>query len=48
MNKVISFPHLGNYYIPIKTIDNADTKIYSIEPHSIIDKCNIEFSDIYM
>ena len=36
------------FYIPIKTIDSSDTKIYSIEPHSIIDKCNIEFSDIYM
>ena len=24
-----------------------DIKIYSIEEHSIMDKCNIEFSDVY-
>ena len=36
------------FYIPIKTINNDDVKMYYIEPHSIIDKCNIEFSDIYM
>ena len=36
------------FYLPIKTIDNEDDiKIYSIEEHSIMDKCNIEFSDIY-
>jgi len=37
------------FYIPIKTINSEeDIKIYSIEQHSIIEKCNIEFSDIYM
>ena len=36
------------FYLPIKTIDNEDDiKIYSIEEHSIMDKCNIEFSDVY-
>ena len=37
------------FYIPMKAINNEDDiKMYYIEPHSIIDKCNIEFSDIYM
>lgn len=37
------------FYIPIKIINSEeDIKIYSIEQHSILDKCNIEFSDIYM
>ena len=37
------------FYIPIKTINSEeDIKVYSIEQHSIIEKCNIEFSDIYM
>ena len=37
------------FYIPIKTINSEENiKIYSIEQHSIIEKCNIEFSDIYM
>lgn len=37
------------FYIPIKTIDSEDeVKIYSIEEHSIKDKCNIEFSDVYL
>nr|WP_317331924.1 HAMP domain-containing sensor histidine kinase [uncultured Romboutsia sp.] len=36
------------FYLPIKTIDNEDDiKIYSIEEHSIMDKCSIEFSDVY-
>ena len=36
------------FYLPIKTIDNEDDiKIYSIEEHSIMDKCKIEFSDVY-
>ena len=36
------------FYLPIKTIDNEDDiKIYYIEEHSIMDKCNIEFSDVY-
>ena len=36
------------FYLPIKKIDNEDDiKIYSIEEHSIMDKCNIEFSDVY-
>ena len=36
------------FYIPIKEINEDDIKIYYIEPHSIMDKCKIEFSDIYM
>ena len=37
------------FYIPIKATNNEDDiKIYYIEPHSIMDKCKIEFSDIYM
>ena len=37
------------FYLPIKTINNEDdVKIYAIEPNSMMDKCNIEFSDIYM
>ena len=36
------------FYIPIKTITSEDDiKIYYIEEHSIMDKCNIEFSDVY-
>lgn len=36
------------FYLPIKTIDSeGEIKIYSIEEHSIMDKCNIEFSDVY-
>ena len=36
------------FYIPIKKIDNnGETKIHYIEEHSRIDKCNIEFSDVY-
>ena len=36
------------FYIPIKKIDNnGETKTHYIEEHSRIDKCNIEFSDVY-
>ena len=35
------------FYIPIKTINNEDVVVHSIEDHSKIDKCNIEFSDVY-
>ena len=36
------------FYLPIKTIDNKeDIKIYYLDEHSMIDKCNIEFSDVY-
>ena len=37
------------FYIPIKKIDSEEEiKIYSIEEHSMMDKCNIEFSDVYL
>lgn len=35
------------FYIPIKTINNEDKIVHSIDDHSRIDKCNIEFSDVY-
>lgn len=36
------------FYIPIKTIDSIDDiTLYNIEEHTIIDKCRIEFSDVY-
>ena len=36
------------FYLPIKIIDSEDEiKIYYIEEHSIMYKCNIEFSDVY-
>ena len=35
------------FYIPIKTINNEDEIVHSIDNHSRIDKCNIEFSDVY-
>lgn len=35
------------FYIPIKTINNEDVVVHSIDDHSKIDKCNIEFSDVY-
>ena len=36
------------FYIPIKTINSIDDiMLYNIEDHSIMDKCSIEFSDVY-
>lgn len=36
------------FYIPIKSIDSIDDiMLYNIEEHTIIDKCRIEFSDVY-
>lgn len=35
------------FYIPIKTIDSKEVVNQSIEDYSKIDKCNIEFSDVY-
>ena len=35
------------FYIPIKTIDSGEVVNQSIEDHSKMDKCNIEFSDVY-
>lgn len=35
------------FYIPIKTINNEDVVVNLIDDHSKIDKCNIEFSDVY-
>ena len=36
------------FYLPIKTIDSKEgMKIYYIDEHSMIDKCKIEFSDVY-
>ncbi|WP_434797841.1 sensor histidine kinase [Terrisporobacter vanillatitrophus] len=35
------------FYIPIKTIYSEEVMVHSIEDHSKIDKCNIEFSDVY-
>lgn len=36
------------FYIPIKAIDSIDDiMLYNIEEHTIIDKCRIEFSDVY-
>ena len=36
------------FYIPIKWESSEKSlKLYPIEEHSKIDKCNIEFSDVY-
>lgn len=36
------------FYIPIKTTNNKDyIKTHFVEEHSMIDKCRIEFSDVY-
>ena len=35
------------FYIPIQTIEDENIMIYSIENNSKIEKCNIEFSDVY-
>ena len=35
------------FYIPIKMIDNEEIEVHKIDYQSKIDKCNIEFSDVY-
>ncbi len=35
------------FYLPIKTIDNKDVVVNHIKDHSIVDRCKIEFSDVY-
>ena len=46
MNKIISFPHLGNYYIPIKYIVEKITKCKTIIPPKN-DKQTIELGSKY-